>query len=38
LPGMTALSLLPKSAAAVGMTFPALCGEICRLALSRQEA
>ncbi len=37
LPGMTALSLLPKSAAAVGMAFPALCAEICRLALSRHK-
>jgi D-alanine-D-alanine ligase len=36
LPGMTARSLLPQSAAAVGITFPALCEEICRLALSRQ--
>jgi D-alanine-D-alanine ligase len=36
LPGMTALSLLPKSAAAVGIGFPALCEEICRLALSRR--
>jgi D-alanine-D-alanine ligase len=38
LPGMTALSLLPKSAAAVGIAFPALCAEICRLALSRHKA
>ena len=37
LPGMTALSLLPKSAAAVGMAFPALCAEICRLALIRHN-
>jgi len=36
LPGMTALSLLPKAAAAVGIAFPALCGEICRLALNRR--
>jgi len=36
LPGMTTRSLLPQSAAAVGITFPALCEEICRLALSRQ--
>jgi len=28
LPGMTALSLLPKSAAAVGISFPGLCAEI----------
>jgi D-alanine-D-alanine ligase len=37
LPGMTAQSLLPKSAAAVGISFPALCDEICRLALSRKS-
>ena len=36
LPGMTARSLLPQSAAAVGITFSALCEEICRLALNRQ--
>jgi D-alanine-D-alanine ligase len=35
LPGMTARSLLPQSAAAVGITFPVLCEEICRLALNR---
>jgi D-alanine-D-alanine ligase len=35
LPGMTARSLLPQSAAAVGITFPALCEEVCRLALNR---
>ena len=38
LPGMTALSLLPKSAAAVGIAFPELCAEICRLALHRHKA
>jgi D-alanine-D-alanine ligase len=37
LPGMTAQSLLPKSAAAVGISFPALCDEICRLALARRK-
>jgi D-alanine-D-alanine ligase len=37
LPGMTAQSLLPKSAAAVGISFPALCDEICRLALVRRS-
>jgi len=37
LPGMTAQSLLPKSAAAVGISFPALCDEICRLALARRN-
>lgn len=35
LPGMTATSLLPQSAAAVGVTFPALCDQICRLAIER---
>jgi len=33
LPGMTATSLLPQSAAACGIDFAALCGEICRLAV-----
>src|ERR1700733_13992549 len=33
LPGMTARSLLPQSAAAVGIAFPDLCDQICRLAL-----
>jgi D-alanine-D-alanine ligase len=37
LPGMTAQSLLPKSAAAVGISFPELCEEICRLALARRQ-
>jgi D-alanine-D-alanine ligase len=35
LPGLTGTSLLPKSAAAVGIPFEALCNEICRLALGR---
>jgi D-alanine-D-alanine ligase len=35
LPGMTGTSLLPQSAAAVGIPFPDLCAEICRLALAR---
>jgi D-alanine-D-alanine ligase len=35
LPGMTGGSLLPQSAAAVGLDFAALCAEICRLALER---
>lgn len=35
LPGMTATSLLPQSAAAVGISFLDLCAEICRLALAR---
>jgi D-alanine-D-alanine ligase len=38
LPGMTRRSLLPQSAAAVGISFPALCEEICRLALSRKKS
>ena len=32
LPGMTATSLMPKSAAAVGIEFPELCERICRTA------
>jgi D-alanine-D-alanine ligase len=32
LPGMTATSLLPQSAAAVGIEFPDLCERICRSA------
>ncbi|MEN5117624.1 D-alanine--D-alanine ligase [Luteimonas sp. TWI662] len=35
LPGMTATSLMPQSAAAMGMAFPALCERLCRLALRR---
>ena len=35
LPGMTATSLLPQSAAAVGIDFPELCERICQLALKR---
>jgi D-alanine-D-alanine ligase len=37
LPGMTNRSLLPQSAAAVGIPFPDLCDEICRLALNRRK-
>ena len=33
LPGMTATSLMPQSAAAVGIDFPELCERICMLAL-----
>jgi D-alanine-D-alanine ligase len=33
LPGMTAASLFPKAARAVGMSFPELCTLLCRLAL-----
>jgi D-alanine-D-alanine ligase len=35
LPGLTRTSLLPQSAAAVGIEFPALCDAICRMALAR---
>ena len=34
LPGMTATSLMPQSAAATGMDFPTLCEAICELALT----
>ncbi|MFZ4855615.1 MAG: D-alanine--D-alanine ligase family protein [Desulfuromonadaceae bacterium] len=37
LPGMTATSLLPQSAQAVGISFPELCDRICRLALERSR-
>ncbi|MFL5384982.1 MAG: D-alanine--D-alanine ligase [Longimicrobiaceae bacterium] len=37
LPGMTATSLLPQSAAAAGIPFPELCERICRLALEKQD-
>jgi D-alanine-D-alanine ligase len=37
LPGMTARSLLPQSAAAAGIAFPDLCDEICRLAQNRRS-
>jgi len=33
LPGLTGNSLIPKAARAAGMSFPALCETICRLAL-----
>ena len=35
LPGMTAMSLLPQSAAVSGLSFPALCQRICDIALNR---
>jgi len=38
LPGLTATSLLPQSAAAVGIPFEELCDRICRLALARAGA
>ncbi len=37
LPGMTATSLLPQSAAACGISFPDLCERICRLAQERVQ-
>jgi D-alanine-D-alanine ligase len=37
LPGMTQTSLLPKAAAAAGMSYPALCQRMVELALQRQE-
>jgi D-alanine-D-alanine ligase len=38
LPGLTATSLLPQSAAAVGISFPDLCERICELAIRRHRA
>jgi D-alanine-D-alanine ligase len=35
LPGMTATSLYPEAAAAMGLTFPALCDQLVRTALAR---
>ncbi|MFW5904954.1 MAG: hypothetical protein ACOCUZ_01935, partial [bacterium] len=35
LPGMTSNSLLPKAATAAGMSFPALCDRLVRLAADR---
>ncbi len=35
LPGLTGTSLMPQSAAAAGIAFPALCDAICRSALDR---
>ena len=37
LPGMTATSLLPQSAAAMGISFPELCDKICCLAVERHR-
>jgi D-alanine-D-alanine ligase len=37
LPGLTAASLLPRAAAAVGIDFAELCERICRGALSKRE-
>lgn len=38
LPGMTATSLLPQSARAVGIGFPELCDRICRSAISSKKS
>ncbi|MBN2351504.1 MAG: D-alanine--D-alanine ligase [Spirochaetales bacterium] len=38
LPGLTATSLFPQSAAAVGIGFPELCERICRLAIGRHRS
>jgi D-alanine-D-alanine ligase len=38
LPGLTAASLLPRSAAAVGIPFAELCERICRGALARRSS
>jgi D-alanine-D-alanine ligase len=38
LPGMTATSLLPKAAAAVGLSFPDLCERIVQLSLQERAA
>ena len=38
LPGMTATSLLPQSAKAMGIRFSELCAQICRLAIDRHRA
>ena len=37
LPGMTANSLLPKAARAVGISFPEVCDRVARLALERRN-
>jgi D-alanine-D-alanine ligase len=36
LPGLSSSSLLPRSAAAVGIDFAELCERICRAALARR--
>ena len=38
LPGMTETSLLPKAAAAAGISFPELCGRMVELALRRKRS
>ena len=37
LPGLTSESLLPRAAAAAGISFPELCDRICRSALQRRK-
>ena len=37
IPGMTATSLLPKAAAAVGITFPQLCRRIVELSWAARQ-
>jgi D-alanine-D-alanine ligase len=37
LPGLTTASLLPRAAAAMGISFPELCERICRGALARRR-
>jgi len=37
LPGMTETSLLPKAAAAVGLSYPKLCQRMVDLALNRAK-
>ena len=37
LPGLTAASLLPRAAAAVGIGFPELCERICKSAVARRK-
>ena len=37
LPGMTATSLLPQSAAVMGISFPDLCERICMIAIKRNK-
>jgi D-alanine-D-alanine ligase len=37
LPGLTATSLLPQSAAAAGIAFSELCDRICRLGINRHR-
>jgi D-alanine-D-alanine ligase len=38
LPGMTAASLFPKGAAAMGMSFAQVCDQLCRIAIEEHES